>query len=118
MSPNKESAVASLRSAVEHLSLPGSDGLTRRGCSQPDQLAIDFDEAYTVFVGELVELPDPRQLEALQELDQQLEGMSDPSMRSKWSSAAMQSDPDWERVRSLAQAILAAFDWVPGAGPS
>ncbi len=111
-----KSAADSLREAIELLAMPGSDGLTRRGCAEPDQLAIDFDEAYTAFVGQLVKLPSPAQLEALQELDQQLDTMSDPALRPKWTADAMKSDPDWQVVRSLAGAALAAFGWS-GAAP-
>lgn len=106
----EDARVVTLRRAVEYLALPGSEGLTRRGCSLPDQLALDFDEAYTAFMSGLADLPALRLLEALQELDRQLESMSDPSMRSKWTREGMSREPDWEVVRALAREVLAAFD--------
>ncbi len=100
-----------LRSAIENLAAPGSDGLARRGCTRPDQLAIDFDESYTAFVAGLSVLPSEAQLEALQNLDRQLESMSDPALQAKWTAQAMKTDPDWETVRSLARAVRSAFEW-------
>jgi hypothetical protein len=107
-----DARVRTLRRTVEYLALPGSEGLSRRGCSLPDRLALDFDEAYTAFMSGLVDLPALELLEALQELDRQLEAMSDPSLRSKWTREGMLHDPDWEVVRALALAVLAAFGEV------
>ncbi len=111
MAVEEEGSAGSLRSAIEHFTLPGNDALARRGCSRPDQLAIDFDEAYTAFVSRLTEIPAPGCIEALQVLDQHLEAMSDPGLQYKWTAEAMKSDPDWDTVRTLASAVLSAFGW-------
>jgi hypothetical protein len=106
----EDARTVALRRAVEYLALPGSEGLSRRGCALPDQLALDFDHAYTAFMSALADLPALRLLEGLQELDRQLESMSDPAMRSKWTREGMVRDPDWEVVRALALEVLAALD--------
>ncbi len=111
MTVEAERGTGSLRSAIEHLALPGDEGLARRGCSRPDQLAIEFDEAYTAFVTRLAEMPPPGCFEALQVLDQRLEAMSDPDLHFKWTAESMKSDPDWDTVRNLAGAVLSAFGW-------
>ena len=100
-----------LRAAVEMLSLPGSEALARRGSSLPDALAVEFDEAYTVYVACLAALPSESQLAALQALDEQLQAMSDPSQGDKWTATAMKSDADWAVVRARARAVLSAFAW-------
>lgn len=104
-------AVRRLRAAVELLAMPGDSALARAGVGRPDALAVEFDEAYTVFVSSLSALPDEAQLAALQRLDQQLQIMSDPDLRSKWTAEAMKTDGDWEDLRALARAALTAFSW-------
>lgn len=104
-------AAQRLRSAVELLSLPGTEALARRGLARPDALAVEFDEAYTVYVAALATLPSDAQLEGLQALDGQLQAMSDPELRDKWTAAAMKTDSDWQVVRERARAVMAAFAW-------
>ena len=100
-----------LLATVKALAQPGADALAGlpKG-ARPDRLAIDFDEAYTAFVGQLNELPSETQMEALQRLDQQLERMSDPRLAAKlWTAEAMKKENAWESVRAIAAEILASF---------
>lgn len=107
----ENAAMRRLRAAVELLAMPGDSALVRAGVGRPDALAVAFDEAYTAFVTGLGALPGEAQLAALQRLDQQLQIMSDPDLRSKWSAEAMKTDGDWEDLRALARAALTAFGW-------
>ncbi len=76
-----------------------------------DRFAIEFDESYTTFVGELTELPTPAQMDALQRLDQHLELMADPkNADTLWTAAAVKRDPAWRVVDTIAREILASFD--------
>lgn len=107
----ENAAVRRLRAAVELLAMPGDSALAHAGVRRPDALAVEFDEAYTAFVTGLGGLPGEEQLAALQRLDQQLQIMSDPDLRSKWTAEAMKTDGDWDDLRALAQAVMAAFAW-------
>jgi hypothetical protein len=104
-------AAERLEAVVRLLGMPGADALARAGLTRPDALAIDFDEAYTAFVGTLGALPTEPQLEALQELDAQLLEMSDPARQSLWTAEAMAADATWDTLRIKARAVLRAFDW-------
>ena len=85
----------------------------------PDGSALEFDEAYTAFVGQLSELPTTEQMESLQRLDQQLESMSDPEHADTlWTPAAVKKDPAWHLVRAIASDILAAFEESNGGSHS
>lgn len=99
-----------LRSAVEQLARPGVEALESR--RRPDDLAIEFDEAYTCYVAGLDRLPSDRQLQSLQTLDDQLQAMSDPEDRALWTPEAMKHHPEWGSVRTLAWRILVDFEWA------
>lgn len=99
-----EAVRAFAASAEETLSALGPDGAVGR-------LAYDFDEAYTAYVGQLSQLPSESFLEALQQVDQQLENMSDPADASKlWVRSAVKQAPEWEMLRILARDVLAAYE--------
>lgn len=113
MNENRREATATeqLEAVIRLLALPAAEALERAGLASPDALAIDFDEAYTGYVGTLDELPTERQLAALQELDAQLQTMADPALRSLWTAEAMVREPAWATVRARAHAVLIAFEW-------
>lgn len=99
--------------AVGNLALPGAEALAKKpaGKHRPDQLALDFDEAYTTYVETLDELPTDAQFQTLQALDSALSAFSDPANREVWTEDAVKQHPSWSEVRAIAQSILAAFDW-------
>ena len=107
----KPTAAERLEAVVQLLAMPGADAPARDGLARPDALAIDFDEAYTAFVGTLGKLPTEPQPKALQDLDAQLLHMSDPAKQSLWTAEAMATDPTWESLRTTARAVLLAFEW-------
>ncbi len=104
-------AAARLEAVVRLFALPGAAALARAGLTSPDALAIEFDEVYTAFVGNLDELPSGDQLSALQELDAQLLEMSDPAHRSLWTAEAMAENPAWDSLQRIARLVLIAFSW-------
>jgi len=107
----KQTAEGRLEAVVRLLAMPGADALAHAGRARPDSLAIEFDEAYTIYVGSLGALPTEAQLEALQDVDAQLLHMSDPARQSLWSAEAMAVDASWETLRTKARAVLLAFGW-------
>ncbi len=103
-------AAERLRLAIKGLSVVGVESLPAG--RRPDDLAIEFDESYTEFVGGLTRLPAPEQLQALQEIDDQLQSMSDPAHKELWTAAAVKREPVWELVRTIARRALVALDWA------
>ena len=103
-------ATERLRAVVRRLSLAGVEA-TAPGW-RPDDLAIEFDEVYTVFVGQLVELPSEDQLRALQVIDDQLHSISAPEQKALWTAEAVRRDPVWESIRTMARQAILAFEWM------
>lgn len=74
----------------------------------PDELALNFDDGYRL-IPELRDggvLFSEGALAALAALDQQLESMSGSHNLDLWTIEAIRHDPEWERVRDLAQRAL------------
>jgi hypothetical protein len=44
-------------------------------------------------------------------LDSALNAMSGPQNAALWTEEALQSRPEWENVRNLAQRVLKSFGW-------
>lgn len=72
-----------------------------------DELAIEFDEALKDFQNHK-SAPSLVQVDAIHELDGYLEALSGPQHSNFWDDLG---DRRWERVRTLAASILAAFEW-------
>lgn len=82
--------------------------------AKPDELALDFDDAYRL-------LQQCRQLElsaaqrdAVAAVDHILDQMSGPEHGVLWTEAAVGSAPEWERVRGAARAALRALGYAEG----
>jgi hypothetical protein len=102
-----------LAQAVRDLALPGEAALARKPAAshRPDELALEFDEAYTTFVGSLDELPPAEHLKGLQVLDSKLSSMSGAHNSQLWTEQAVKTDSQWSVVRALAKAVVQMFGW-------
>jgi len=102
-----------MRAVVSILALPGKDALAQMpaGPNRAEKLALRFDEIYTLFVGSLVTLPTEAQLACLQQIDSELQAMSDPELSDLWADSAVVEHPQWEHLRVLARSALLAFEW-------
>jgi hypothetical protein len=103
-----------LRQAVAALAKPGPaalDTLDPR-CHRPDELALDFDDAYQVVVGSFARDFTSEQLTALQMLDALLEEMSGAQNSHLWTEEAVVSHDRWREVRSRASTVMHEFGWA------
>lgn len=83
----------------------------------PDELALTFDDAFLlVEQTQRVELLNEQQAGSLHQLDELLSAMSDES-ESLWTLDALQHSPEWQHIRCLAKALLAAFG-IPQQAPT
>jgi len=107
---------ALLRSAVQGLALPpqAESHQNPTETRRPDELAHEFDDHYSAFVSNAVELPTEKQLLALQALDSALTAMSGPESSALWTEVAVKTHSSWREVRRLAAVVLEAFAWRPG----
>lgn len=76
-----------------------------------ENLAVEFDEAYTEFVEGFDQLPGESQLLALQAVDTKLAAMVRAKDAALWTVQACREDPSWREVRVLAEATIVEFDW-------
>lgn len=102
-------ALSSLASVTE---VP--DRLGRKSASSPSPpsspgLVVEFDEAYTVFVDGLEELPSESQMIALQAVDTKLSAMVRAEDAALWTVQARIEDPCWIEVRVLVVDAMNAF---------
>ena len=74
----------------------------------PDELALNFDEGYQMIpeVRDSGVVFSDEALAALAALDQQLASMSGRHKEDLWTTEAIRYDPEWERVRDLANRAL------------
>ena len=86
--------------------------------SVPDELALEFEEHYSAFLGCKDGLADQAQIRALERLDRMLESMSGPSNLEYWENTALDSNPAWNEVRILAKQVLKAMGWDDTPPPS
>ena len=113
MSQRSDALEKLLISAVQHLAQEGEQALAHKAqrAHRPDELALEFDDAYTEYVASLDALPTDEQLSSLQSLDTALTAMSGPDNAALWSEDAFREHPRWAEVRSLADAVLVRFGW-------
>ena len=99
---------AKLAAVAWDLALPGDETLAVRPLdpTQPDALALEFDDLYADYIDDLEELPTADQLSALQALDSALTTISGAANSDLWTEAAIKSHPRWSEIRSLAQAVI------------
>ncbi len=109
-----------LKHALQALALPPRVqlGLLPDFVCKADELALDFDHwCSTVVQREDWSLTE-FQRSQLVALDGALTDMSSAEQRLLWTDDAMTDRPEWQHVRMLAQAALAAFGWTLETPPS
>jgi hypothetical protein len=113
MSTQHESRETLLMRAVQQLALPADEALAARPLhgSNPEALALEFDDLYTDYIDNLDELPSEAQLVALQALDSALTAMSGPANAELWTPTSVSSHPRWSEVRDLARRAIDHFGW-------
>jgi 4'-phosphopantetheinyl transferase EntD len=80
----------------------------------PDELALDFDDAYLLLQQcQQLELS-AAQREAVGDVDHLLAQMTEPERRALWTEAAFRRAPEWERVRSAARTALRLLGYAAG----
>jgi hypothetical protein len=79
----------------------------------PDELALDFDNFRTAFVGNFRTEITAEQLYCLDLIDECLSRMS----KDCYSHEAVTEAPEWQNARQLAARALKAFGWPPGEPP-
>lgn len=75
----------------------------------PDEIALGFDDAFRL-AERLVEEGrlGPGSLTELQMIDEVFDEMTQDADADRWETAALSTDPGWDRARELARAVLAA----------
>lgn len=76
-----------------------------------ENLVVEFDDAYTVYVEGMESLPDEGQLLALQAVDRQLAGMVAAKDAALWTELALREDRRWSQAQKLARTAIAAYAW-------
>jgi hypothetical protein len=97
--------------ALQALAAPADFQLARSSAplARPDELALDFDDAFRLSSDcPQIEL-DARQRECLDRLDRFLERRSGPSAADFWTESAIRAGAEWTVVRELAAAALSCL---------
>lgn len=76
-----------------------------------ENVVVEFDDAYTVYVEGMERLPDEAQLLALQAVDRQLAGMVRAKDAALWTEQALREDRRWDEAQRLAAAAIRAYAW-------
>lgn len=76
-----------------------------------ERLVVEFDDAYTVYVEGMVELPSEGQLMSLQAIDRQLAAMVRAQEAELWTQQALREDVRWHEAQRLAVGVIEAFAW-------
>ena len=80
--------------------------------AKPDELALDFDDAYLLLRQcQQLELS-AAERDAVAAVDRLLERMTGPEHRILWTEAALRHAPEWERVRDAARAALRVLGYA------
>jgi hypothetical protein len=104
--------VVSLATPPENASGEGDSSRESTAISvHAENLAVEFDEAYTDYVDGCDQLPKESQLLALQAVDTKLAAMVRAKDAALWTVQACREDPSWREVRVLAEATIVEFDW-------
>ena len=77
--------------------------------AKADELALDYADALRLAADCPQVLLEPGQRHALDRLDGYLDRMSGAANAALWTEGAVRSSPEWEEVRALARAGLAAL---------
>lgn len=76
-----------------------------------ERLVVEFDDAYTIFVEGMVQLPSEAQMMSLQAIDRQLAAMVRAQEAELWTQQALREDVRWHETERLAQSVIEAFAW-------
>lgn len=76
-----------------------------------ENVVVEFDDAYTVYVEGMDRLPEEAQLLALQAVDRQLAGMVRAKEAALWTEQALREDRRWDEAQRLAAAAIRAYAW-------
>lgn len=76
-----------------------------------ENIVVEFDDAYTVYVEGMDRLPEETQLLALQAVDRQLAGMVRAKEAALWTEQALREDRRWDETQRLALAAIRAYAW-------
>jgi hypothetical protein len=109
-----EGVLANLRYSVQLLAAPAAEQIAHflppDFAAKTDEMALELEHwaqcALTYWT------LTPEQTTQLNALDAYLEALSGMDHAEFWTDAALVSDPRWEKVRTLAAAVLTAFDWL------
>jgi hypothetical protein len=82
-----------------------------------DELALEFDECRQLAQPMLAGRLDQRQGQLIETLDSYLQSISGQVNAELWTEEAMRTSAEWERVRGLANEILAAMGWSTSPPP-
>jgi hypothetical protein len=106
--------LVNLRSAVQRLAAPADEQvrhLVELGSApSADELALEFDDFFRPAVGALGDsVPARRLMLRLADLDDLLRALSERDDPELWTTAALETSPDWADVRERAAAALREF---------
>jgi hypothetical protein len=114
-----EGVLANLRYSVQLLAAPAAEQIAHflppDFAAKTDEMALELDHwaqcapTYWTLTHE--------QTTRLNALDAYLEALSGMEHAEFWTDAALVSDPRWEEVRTLAVAVLTAFEWPKQTPP-
>lgn len=114
-----EGVLANLRYTLQLLAAPTADQIAHFLPSdfafKADEMALDFDK-WAKSVHTYWTLTE-EQAASLIELDTYLERLSGSENAELWTDEALAADPRWDRVRALAEAALASFQWPKETPP-
>ena len=82
-----------------------------------DELELDQAQTQAAFLESSQSLVSAEQLQAIADLDAQLDAMAGPENAALWSDEALEAAPEWQRVRALAAALLRQMGWPLEAPP-
>ena len=112
-------AIAELRRCVQALAQPAlvQVSLFPEFAVVGDELALQFDDALRAYSASGL-TAEPSQLQSLKQLDDYLAELSGPENERFWlDRTVLFSDARWHRIRDLARAVLASFNWPDETPP-
>ena len=84
--------------------------------AKPDEIALDFDDAY-LLLRQCQQLELSRaQYDAVAAVDRLLSELTGPEHRSLWTEEALRRAPEWERVRDVARTALRMLGYAESRG--
>jgi hypothetical protein len=111
-----------LKWSLQALAMPASTQLKLfpEFVVKADELALDFDSAWSAVRTNYEDELSPAQAAAIDAVERKLERMSRDGAEfdvDLWTESALSSSGQWEDVRSLAESALEAFGWTRESPP-